>query len=104
MQRSANAICQLLFVVYLKCTSPTHDRAFYSNQIKLNWVLLTCDQKLTNSQFKPTHATNKKDNEKTKQKKPLSSTESCCFLALKCVLDQRRMSGANVFFGVKLNF
>jgi len=69
MQRSANAICQLLFVVYLKCTSPTHDRAFYSNQIKLNWVLLTCDQKLTNSQFKPTHATNKKDNEKTKQKK-----------------------------------
>jgi len=33
------------------------------------WVLLTCDQKLTNSQFSPTHATNKqKDNGETKTK------------------------------------
>jgi len=35
------------------------------------WVLLTCYQKLTNSQFKPTHVTNKKimEIEKTKTNK-----------------------------------
>jgi len=32
------------------------------------WVLLMCDQKLTNSQFNPTHATNNKIMEKIKRK------------------------------------
>ena len=49
-------------------------RSGVSIQIKSNGVLLTCDQKLTDSQFNPIHTRKQKDNGKLK--KPLSNTES----------------------------